>query len=124
MFRPEWSDEENLALYGKCSNPDGHGHNYVLEVTLKGAIDPKTDMVMNLSELNRIMEASVVGPMDHRNLSTQVDFLSGINTTAENLAVAIWEQLERALPPGLLAEVRLQETENNVAVYRGESHFL
>ena len=121
MHNPELSDQENREIYGKCNNPNGHGHNYTLEVTVKGEINPRTGMVMSLSELKRVIEEAVIQPMDHRNLNLDVPAMRGINPTTENLAVVFWGLLEKRLPPGLLVEVRLRETENNLVTYRGES---
>lgn len=128
------SDEENAAVFGKCNWPGGHGHNYVVLVTVRGPVDPATGMVMNLTDLARIMDECVTKPLDHRNIDRDVpDFCAdgrALGTTddhprvstAENLAVWIWEQVERhaQMPRGLLYEVRLEETEKNSVVYRGE----
>jgi 6-pyruvoyltetrahydropterin/6-carboxytetrahydropterin synthase len=120
MHNPELSDQENREIFGKCNNPNGHGHNYTLEVTVKGEIDPRTGMVMSLAELKRVIEEAVIQPMDHRHLNLDVPAMQGINPTAENLAVVFWGLLEQRLPPGSLVEVRLHETENNLVAYRGE----
>lgn len=120
LHSPGLSDEENLEIFGKCANPNGHGHNYILEVTVRGEIDPRTGMVMNLAELKRTVEEAIIRPMDHKNLNEDVGVLQKINPTAENLAVVFWKLLEDRLAPGLLVEVRLHETENNIATYRGE----
>lgn len=120
LFREQWSEEKNWEVFGKCSRSEGHGHNYTVEVTLKGEINPATDMLMNLTDLKSAIENSVIEKLDHRNLSKDVPELVGINTTAENLVVEIWKMLEFDLPAGVLDEVKLTETENNFAVYRGE----
>ncbi len=116
----ELSDEENRAIFGKCNNPHGHGHNYVLEVTVKGQIDPRTGMVLNLTELKQAIEEAIIKPMDHKHLNYDVEIFQEINPTAENMAVVFWKLLEQHLSKGLLYEVKLHETENNIAIYRGE----
>lgn len=119
-----WSDQltdvENYAIYEKCANPNGHGHNYVLEVTVHGVPDPQTGMVLNLSDLNRVMNKQVVEWVDHKHLNYDVPWLEGCVPTTEVLVIKFWERLVSSLPAGLLYEVKLHETENNVASYRGE----
>ena len=119
LHEEKLSEEENLRIFGKCNNPNGHGHNYTVEVTLSGPIDPKTGMVFNLSELKRVMSEAIEKRLDHKNLNMDVPLLKNINPTAENIAVAIWDMLQESLPKGLLHEVRLVETENNFVSYRG-----
>ncbi len=114
------SAEENARIFGKCNHQNGHGHNYVLEVTLRGAVDPVTGIVINLVELKDIMEEAILLHVDHLHLNMDVPVFSHLNPTAENMVVVFWHWLEKALPPGLLYEVKLHETENNVATYRGE----
>ncbi len=114
------SDEENLALYEKCANPNGHGHNYVLEVTVRGTPHPQTGMVLNLTELKDVINKQVVDWVDHKHLNYDVPWLEGSIPTTEVLVVKFWERLERVFPKGLLYEVKLFETENNSASYRGE----
>jgi 6-pyruvoyltetrahydropterin/6-carboxytetrahydropterin synthase len=116
------SESENWNLYGKCANPNGHGHNYILEVTLQGRPDPRTGMLMNLSDLREIMHREVVDWVDHRHLNHDVPWLADCIPTTEILVMKFWERLESALPEGLLYEVRLYETDNNSAAYRGEHH--
>lgn len=120
LFNPAFDDRKNGAIFGKCSNPNGHGHNYVLEVTVAGEPDPQTGMVMNLSELDALMAETVIQKVDHRNLNLDVPEFRGVILTVENIAAVFWRMLGERLPAGLLYEVRLRETENNVAVYRGE----
>jgi 6-pyruvoyltetrahydropterin/6-carboxytetrahydropterin synthase len=115
----ELTEEENRKTFGKCNHPNGHGHNYVVEVTVSGPIDPKTGMVFNLTELRRVMEDTVEKEMDHKNLNVDVPAFKELNPTAENIAAVIWEMLEKRLPKGALYEVRLTETENNFVSYRG-----
>lgn len=114
------SEAENVALYEKCANPHGHGHNYVLEVTVCGTPDPQTGMVLNLTELKRIINERVIDWVDHKHLNYDVSWLEGCIPTTEVLVMKFWERLESAFPSGLLYEVRLVETENNWASYRGE----
>jgi 6-pyruvoyltetrahydropterin/6-carboxytetrahydropterin synthase len=121
LTSPRLSEAENRALFGKCSAPQGHGHNYVLEVTVGGEPDPVSGMVMNLTQLKEILETQVVAPLDHRDLNQDPVILQGRIPTAENLAVAIWECLQSHLPAGRLHEVKLWETEDNIATYRGEA---
>ncbi len=114
------SAEENRQIFGKCNNPNGHGHNYVLEVTVKGEIDRRTGMVINLVDLKRAIEEAILNEVDHKHLNLDTTIFQEIVPTAENMVVVFWKLLERKLPPGLLYEIKLHETENNVAIYRGE----
>lgn len=114
------SAEANRQLFGKCNNPNGHGHNYTLEVTVRGSIDTTTGMVINLTDLKKAMETNVLDLVDHKHLNLDVPIFQEIVPTAENMAVVFWKLLAQGLPSGLLYEVRLHETENNVAIYRGE----
>ena len=107
------SEEENRRLYGKCVGL--HGHNYVLEVVVSGAIDPATGYVMDLKRLSDLMTAEIVQHVDHRNLNTDVPWLKGRIPTAENLALTFWERLQPELPEGLLRSVRVWETDKNWA---------
>jgi 6-pyruvoyltetrahydropterin/6-carboxytetrahydropterin synthase len=116
------SDQENIAVYEKCANPRGHGHNYVLEVTVRGTPDPKTGMVLNLTRLKQIINECVIDAVDHKNLNYDVFWLEGCIPTTEVLVMKFWQQLEPAFPPGMLYEVKLIETENNWARYRGEDN--
>lgn len=114
------SDEENRTIFGKCNNPNGHGHNYKVEVSVRGKIDPITGMVMNLTDLKRCIEEAIMIPLDHRNLDKDVPYFADVVSTTENLSVFIWVSMEKVLPPGLLYEIRIHETDNNIFVYRGE----
>ena len=113
------TEEENIALYGKCANANGHGHNYVLEITVRGNADPRTGMVLNLLDLKQAINEHVIAWVDHKHLNYDVPWLEGGIPTTEVLVMKFWERLERALPRGLLYEVKLHETENNSASYRG-----
>ncbi|CAK6970643.1 -pyruvoyl tetrahydrobiopterin synthase [Scomber scombrus] len=114
------SDEENKRVFGKCNNPNGHGHNYKVEVTVRGNIDRHTGMVMNLTDLKKHIEEVIMVPMDHKNLDKDVQYFSTVASTTENVAVYIWDNMVKALPPGLLYEIKIYETDNNIVVYRGE----
>ncbi|XP_017943939.2 6-pyruvoyl tetrahydrobiopterin synthase [Manacus vitellinus] len=114
------SDEENLKLFGKCNNPNGHGHNYKVTVTVRGQIDPVSGMVMNLTDLKEYMQEAIMEPLDHKNLDKDVPYFAEVVSTTENVAVFIWEGLQRLLPPGILHKVKVHETEQNVVVYKGE----
>lgn len=121
LHNPDFSDAWNLAQYGHCNNPLWHGHNYVLEVTVKGRPHPETGYVIDLGELKRILDEAVVSKCDHRNLNEQVDFLKGILPSTENLVIAFWNEIEPRLTSGNLHAVRLYETERNFAEYLGPS---
>ena len=113
------TEEENIALYDKCANPNGHGHNYILEVTVRGNPEPRTGMVLNLTDLKQIINEHVIDWVDHKHLNYDVPWLEGSIPTTEMLVIKFWERLEGALPQGLLYEVKLYETDNNIACYRG-----
>jgi len=119
LHNPAFSDEKNRDVYGVCNNPHGHGHNYVLEVTVSGEPDPQTGMIVDLKVLKKIIWEEVVIHMDHKHLNHDVPFLEGIIPTAENIARVIWERLAGRIPAGTLYEVKLYESENNYVVYRG-----
>ncbi|XP_060643529.2 6-pyruvoyl tetrahydrobiopterin synthase-like [Anolis sagrei] len=114
------SDEENRALFGKCNNPNGHGHNYKVEVTVRGKIDPVTGMVMNLTDLKDYMEEAIMEPLDHKNLDKDVPYFMDTVSTTENVAVFIWENLQKRCPQGMLYKVKVYETDKNAVVYKGE----
>ncbi|KAG7236461.1 hypothetical protein INR49_000939 [Caranx melampygus] len=114
------SDEENKEVYGKCNNPYGHGHNYKVEVTVRGKIDPVTGMVMNLTDLKRCIEDVIMTPLDHKNLDKDVPYFANIVSTTENVAVYIWDNMMKVLPPNLLYEIKIHETDKNIITYRGE----
>ncbi len=120
LYNPQWSEEQNWAVFDKCANPNGHGHNYVLEVTVAGVPDPETGYVLDLKLLARVLEEEILSKVDHKHLNYDVDFLQGINPTVENLAIAFWNILQNKLPAGTLYAVRVYESDNNYAEYRGE----
>ena len=109
----------NRRVFDKCNNDHGHGHTYGLEVTVEGEIDPETGYVMDFKELKRIVEERVVRGVERRHLNYDVDFLQGINPTAENIAVAIWKRLSGAVPRAELKRITLHETGKNSVVFEG-----
>jgi 6-pyruvoyltetrahydropterin/6-carboxytetrahydropterin synthase len=120
LYNPEFSDEENQKLYGLCNNPLYHGHNYVIEVTVYGDIDPKTGYLIDLKKLRDLIEEKIIKYVDHKNLNLEVEFLKGIIPTSENLAVAFWKQLENEIPNGKLYSIKIYESERNIVEFRGE----
>jgi 6-pyruvoyltetrahydropterin/6-carboxytetrahydropterin synthase len=123
LFRPEFSDAENLRVFGKCSNPNWHGHNYNLWVTIKGEVSKETGFVADLKELSRIINEKVIIKIDHRNINLEVDFMSGKLASTENLTIAIWNELDESVKMlgALLHCVKVEETDNNMAEYYGPS---
>jgi 6-pyruvoyltetrahydropterin/6-carboxytetrahydropterin synthase len=121
LFRADFSDEKNLEVFGKCSNPNWHGHNYELFVTVKGNINPETGFLINLKDLSVIVNEYIINKIDHKNINIEVDFMQGMLASTENLAKAIWDEI--ALPiQNLGAElhcIKLYETENNFVEYYG-----
>ncbi len=121
LFRPDWSEERNREVFGECAHPNWHGHNYELDVTVEGEVDPDTGYLLDLKELKLLVEERVIRELDHRNLNLDVSWLSGVVPTTENLAVAIWERLADGIPPGIrLARVTVRETPRNRVDYDGE----
>jgi len=120
LHNPRFDDAWNRRTYDKCNNPGGHGHNYSMQVSVRGPIDAQTGMVIDLARLKEIVNERIIDRVDHQNLNDGVDFLRGIIPTAENLARAFWRQLAPAIDRGTLHEIVLQETEKNSVTYRGE----
>ncbi|MFM8917174.1 MAG: 6-pyruvoyl trahydropterin synthase family protein [Bacteroidota bacterium] len=122
VFRPEWDEQKNLEVFGKCSNPNWHGHNYELYVTVAGDLDPETGFVMDLKVLSDIIKMRVIDKVDHKNLNMDVDFMKGKMPSTEVLAVAIWEEIEADIAKHgkKLYSVKLYETENNFVEYLGK----
>ena len=120
VFVPTLSDDENERIFGKCSNPNWHGHNYELEVSVRGAIDEHTGYVLDLSRLRDIVRAEIVDKVDHKNLNLDVEFMTGVIPTAENVALAIWRILAPRVAPARLVRIRLRESENNWVEYEGD----
>ena len=119
VHNPALSDEENRRLYGKCNNPNWHGHNYILDVSVRGPVDATTGYVLDLSRVRDIANEVVIAKVDHRNLNLEVDFLKGVIPTTENVVVSIWKVLEPALRPAQLTKLVLWETVNNSVEYDG-----
>ena len=119
VFNPSFSDEENEATFGKCNNPNWHGHNYTLDVSVEGPIDEETGYVMDLSKLKELVSREVVNLVDHKNFNLDVPFMHGRIPTSENIIVAFWEILEPAIAPARLVRLVLWETENNYVEYSG-----
>lgn len=122
LFNPKFSDEENLKVFGKCSNPNWHGHNYVLEVVVAGEPNPETGFVLNIADLKEIIKQHVISKVDHKNINLETDFMKGIIPSTENLTIAIWNVLADKIPHGKLYSIKLSETENNFFEYRGEKN--
>jgi len=120
LHRPDWSDERNAEVFGPCANPNWHGHNYEIEVTVAGEPDSETGYVMDLGELKQLVNSRVIDDVDHRNLNLEVAWLEGLNPTTENFVIAIWGRLEDGLPPGVdLERIVLYETPRNFVEYTG-----
>ena len=121
LFNPSWSDEKNEQIFGKCANKNWHGHNYNLFVTVEGPIDKDTGYVIDLKVLSDIIKNRIVDKMDHKNLNLEVDFMKDTITTAENIAIKIYEELESDIKAtgNHLFSVKLYETENNYVEYYG-----
>jgi len=121
LYQPNWTEEENNLVFGKCANKNWHGHNFTLFVTVKGVPNKETGFVMNLKTLSEIINTHVIESLDHKNLNLDVSYLTGIMASTENLAIAIWDQLanEIANNGGELAKIKLIETENNFVEYFG-----
>lgn len=120
LYNPAFSDEKNQEIFGLCNNPNGHGHNYTLEVTVAGKVVEETGMVLDLKALKGLVQREVIDKVDHKNLNVDVTFLTGIIPTAENLAVKFWDILEPHVQGGKLYQIKLFESERNFVIYRGE----
>jgi 6-pyruvoyltetrahydropterin/6-carboxytetrahydropterin synthase len=121
LARKDWNDEKNLEVFGKCSNPNWHGHNYVLWVTVKGEVNPETGFVTNLSEVSRVIKENVLDKVDHKNLNVDVEFMRDKLSSTEVLAIGIWNQIENPIARlgCTLHCVKVQETEKNFVEYFG-----
>ncbi len=120
LYCKDWSDEQNDAVFGKCNNPNFHGHNYELIVSVKGNIDPVTGYVMDMKVLKDIIEDEVENPFDHKNLNLDVPEFANLNPTAENIAVVIWNRMRKRIQPQFELEIVLYETPRNYVTYKGE----
>lgn len=121
LFRPEYDDVKNMEVFGKCSNPNWHGHNYELLVTVKGEVNPETGFLINLKELSSMINTYVLDKLDHKNVNLEVDFMKGKLASTENLVIAIWGQLEQPIidAGAILHRIVLYETERNFVEYYG-----
>jgi 6-pyruvoyltetrahydropterin/6-carboxytetrahydropterin synthase len=121
LWNPNWSKEKNQEVFGRCSNENWHGHNFVMYVTVKGIPDPDTGFVMNLKRLSEIIQEDVIEHIDHKNMNLDVPFLDGIMASTENVVMAIWDRLLRPIKEsaGELVKIKLVETENNYVEYYG-----
>lgn len=121
LFRNDYTDEKNLEIFGKCSNPNWHGHNYELFVTVAGDINPETGFLVNLKDLSKIINEKIIDKLDHKNINLEVDFMKNKLASTENLAKAIWEELQNPVDKlgAKLHSIKLYETENNFVEYFG-----
>ena len=119
LYRPDWDDQTNDDVFGKCNNPHFHGHNYELIVSVTGPIDPETGFVMDMKDLKDLIRSEVEDAFDHKNLNEQVPEFRNLNPTAENIAVVIWDKLRPHLKQDLELEVQLFETPRNFVTYTG-----
>ncbi len=124
LHREDLSQEQNQDLFGPCANANGHGHNYVLEATFKGVVDPLTGMVVHFSSLRRLMDELVVRPMDHKNLNFDVPFLAGVLPSSENVILKLWQEISRAIPGQgwSLHKLKLAASARNWVEYFGPDH--
>ena len=120
LHNPAFDDTKNRDIFGACSNPSGHGHNYEIEVTVDGELDPETGYVIDVKRLRDLVSDQVITDLDHANLNVDVPWLDGVNPTAENLAIHIWKRLAGQLDGARLVSVKLWETKRNLVEYRGE----
>ncbi|MBT4918985.1 MAG: 6-carboxytetrahydropterin synthase [Flavobacteriaceae bacterium] len=120
LYRPDWDDQKNNDVFGKCNNPNFHGHNYALEVGITGEVDPETGYLIDIKKLKTIMKEEVEDYLDHKNLNLDVPEFKVINPTMENIAILIWNKLRDKLEDDFKISVTLYETPRNYAVYNGE----
>jgi 6-pyruvoyltetrahydropterin/6-carboxytetrahydropterin synthase len=120
LYRKDWSDEKNNQIFGKCNNPNYHGHNYDLTVSVTGEIDQETGFVMDVKILSDLIKAEIENSFDHKNLNLDVPDFKDLNPTAENIAVVIWNKLRKHIDMKLDLEITLFETERNFVTYKGE----
>jgi len=120
VYNPSLSDDENAATFGKCNNPNWHGHNYILDVSVEGEIDAGTGYVIDLGYLRDVVNRELIDAVDHRNFNLDVPFMQGVIPTSENIVVAFWGVLDPAVKPARLKRLVLWETDNNYVEYSGE----
>jgi len=119
LYRKDWSDQKNNAVFGKCNNPNFHGHNYELIVSVTGVIDAETGYVLDIQVLKNIIKNEVEDKFDHKNLNIDVEEFKNLNPTAENISVVIFNKIKPKLKPGLDLEITLYETPRNFVTYSG-----
>jgi len=119
LHNPSWSSERNAEVFGKCNNPNYHGHNYELTVSVRGEIDPETGYVIDMKVLKQLIRTHVEDVFDHKNLNLDTEEFKNLNPTAENIVVVIWNKLRAHLDPSLDLTIRLHETERNFVDYDG-----
>lgn len=120
LYNPNWSNEKNDEVFGKCNNPNFHGHNYSLEVWVKGEVDKDTGYLIDLKILKDLIETEIEDRFDHKNLNLDTEEFKSLNPTAENICIVIWQLLRAKLDSKLDLKVRLYETERNVVEYEGD----
>ncbi|MEO9571616.1 MAG: 6-carboxytetrahydropterin synthase [Polaribacter sp.] len=120
LFNSDWSDEKNYEVFGKCSNPNYHGHNYEMIVALRGEVDPITGFVYDLGLLRELIKKEIEEPLDHKNLNIEVEDFKNLNPTAENISIVIFNKLRPHIPAHLEIEVTLYETRRNFVRYSGD----
>ena len=120
LYNADWSDARNVMVFGKCANPNYHGHNYELIVSVKGTIDPETGFVMDMKVLRKLIESEIEDEFDHKNLNEEVEIFKTLNPTAENIAVVIWNKLREKIDNELELSITLYETPRNFVTYDGE----
>ncbi len=119
LFRKDWDDAKNLQVFGKCSNPNYHGHNYELEVGISGEVDPETGFLIDLKKLSNIIKEEVEDAFDHKNLNIEVPEFKNLNPTVENIAVVIWNKIRKRIDSAYGVSVKLYETPRNFVLYKG-----
>ena len=120
LFRPDWSDEKNNAVFDKCNNPNYHGHNYTLEVWVSGEVDPETGYLIDLKTLKTIIQKEIIDRFDHRNLNLDCPEFEQLNPTAENIAAVIYKLMREAMDKKYELSITLWETENNIVYFDGK----
>lgn len=120
LFNPKFSDEKNEEVFDKCNNINGHGHNYVLEVTVAGKPDPETGYVIDLKMLKKIIDREIISKVDHKHLNLDVDHFKEIIPTVENMAIVFWNILKDSIPTGKLYKIKIWETDTSMVEYFGE----
>ena len=120
LHNPDWSEAKNVEMFGKCNNPNGHGHNYEIEVTVAGDPPKDSGMVMDLKKLSDLIDEEIIERVDHKHMNHDVDFLQGVIPTAENMAIAFWGILKPKIRPARLFSIKLYESPNNFVEYRGD----